>query len=163
MHWNRITIAGGLLGALMLAGILIVYNWGATPRLQGKITAVRTLGMEQNSSVAILNFSAENISNYEVKIDYRLVEVIDELGDLYEGRIISVFDIQQLFKYFPDLGGMLDEPLVSNKTLVPGESLSGLVAARFEIPKHQLDARRELVFQTMDLEGRKTRLRLRTP
>ncbi len=160
MNWNRYTLGGGLLGGLIVAGAFIAYNWGATPRLSGEITQVRTLGMDDSSSVAIVNIEATNNSNYELSINYRQVDVIDSEGSLLEGRILSVFDIQQLFKYYPALGGMGDEPLVDDRQLASGESVRGLVAARFEIPKHELDLHKELIFRTMDNRRRPTELHL---
>lgn len=160
MHWNRNILVGGSLGGLIVTGAFIAYNWGATPRLSGEITEVRTLGMDASSSVAIVNIKATNTSNYELSIDYREVAVIDSEGSLLVGRTLSVFDIQQLFKYYPALGGMRDEPLVDSRQLASGETVRGLVAARFEIPKHELDMRKELIFRTADGRQRKTELRL---
>ena len=160
MQWNRTTAGGGLLGALLVAGAIIGYNWGATPRLEGRITEVRTLGMDAQSSVAIVNFEATNKSNYDLGINYREIEVVDEAGNVRQGRILSVFDVEQLFKYYPALGGMKDEPLLDDRYIAPGEVFRGLTAARFEIPKHKLDARRELVFRTVDTKSRKTEIRL---
>ncbi len=160
MHWNRTILGGGLLGGVVVAGLIIVYNWGATPRLEGEITGVRTLGMDGSSSVAIVNFAASNSSNYELWINRRELAIIGQGGHQFEGRILSVFDIQQLFKYFPALGGMRDEPLIDNRHLAPGEAVRGLVAARFEVPKHELDIRQEIVFRTVDNKNRKTALRL---
>ncbi len=158
MHWNSTILGGGLIGGLIVAGGIIVYNWGATPRLDGEITGVRTLGMDASSSVAIVNFEASNASNYELSINRRELVIVDLSGNVQEGRILSVFDIQQLFKYFPALGGMRDEPLVDDRHLAPGELVRGLVAARFEIPKHELDSRQELILHTVDSKNRKTAL-----
>ena len=160
MHWNRTILVGGLLGALLVALLIVAYNWRATPRLEGQITEVRTLGMDDSSSVAIVNFQASNSSTYELSINRREMGIVDQSGNPREGRVLSVFDVQQLFQYFPALGGMRDEPLVDNTHLAPGESVRGLVAARFEIPKHELDARREIVLRTLDNKHRRTALRL---
>ncbi|MDE0108698.1 MAG: hypothetical protein OXJ37_15755 [Bryobacterales bacterium] len=160
MQWTRTTAGGGLLGALLVAGAIIAYNWGATPRLDGRITEVRTLGMDANSSVAIVNFEATNTSNYDVAINYREIEVVDRAGNIMQGRILSVFDVEQLFNYYPALGGMKDEPLLDERYVAPGEFFRGLTAARFEIPKHELDVRQELVFRTVDTKSRKTEIRL---
>ncbi len=159
MHWSRTILVGGLGGAVLVAGLIVLYNWGATPRLSGEITEVRTLGMDKASSVAIVNFEASNTSNYELSISRREMAVVDSSGNLLEGRILSVFDVQSLFKYFPALGGMKDEPLLDRSFLDPGETIRGLVAARFEIPKHELDSRRELVVRTVDVKHRKTEIR----
>lgn len=162
MNWNRITVAGGLLGALIVAGAIIAYNWSATPRLDGEITEVRTLGMDDTSSVAIINFEASNASTYEHSIAQREMAVVDQDGNLFEGRILSVFDLQQLFTYFPALGGMKDEPLVDKQYLAPGQSIRGLAAARFEIPKHELDVRREIIFRTLDVKKRRAEIRMKS-
>ena len=86
VHWNRTIAGGGLLGALIVAGAIVLYNWGATPRLTGEITDVRTLGMDADSSVAIINFEATNSSNYELSINRREMAIIDSEGSLVEGR-----------------------------------------------------------------------------
>ena len=118
------------------------------------------MGMDANSSVAIVNFEATNTSNYDIAINYREIEIVDEAGDIRQGRILSVFDVEQLFKYYPALGGMKDEPLLDERYIAPGEFFRGLTAARFEIPKHKLDVRQELVFRTVDTKSRKTEIRL---
>ena len=162
MPWNRTKVAGGLLGALVVAGAIIYYNWDATPRLSGDVTQVRTLGMDGESSVAIINFVATNTSNYEISVRSREMEILDAEGNVRQGKILSVYDTQQLFKYFPALGGMGDEPLTDNRVLAPGASLRGLAAARFEIPKHKLDERQEIVLRTLDVKHRPTALRMVT-
>ena len=159
MRWNRTKVVGGLLGAVVVAGAIIYYNWDATPRLSGDVTQVRTLGMDAESSVAIINFIAVNTSNYEISVRSREMEILDAEGNLRQGKILSVFDTQRLFKFFPALGGMGDEPLIDNHRLAPGESVRGLAAARFEIPKHELDERQEIVFRTLDVKHRPTVLR----
>ena len=159
MNWNRTILVGGLVGAVLVAGAIIVYNWGATPRLDGEITEIRTLAMDAKSSVAIVNFEATNASNYDIFVRQREMAVVDANGILREGRILSVFDIQQLFQYFPALGGMKDEPLTDSRQLAPGEVMRGLAAARFEIPKHELDVRQEIIFRTLDVKHRPTEIR----
>ena len=159
MEINKPKVVGGLFGAVIVAGAIIIYNSGATPALSGEITEVRTLGMDQSSSVAIINVEAVNSSNYDVSIGRRQMEVVDSKGNRLHGSIISVFDIQQLFKYYPALGGMKDEPMTDQQELAPGESIRGLIVARFEIPKHELDMRRELIFHTVDHRQRKTTIR----
>lgn len=159
MNLKQPKVLGGLLGATIVAGGIILYNSGATPALNGKITAVRTLGMDKTGSVAIINIEAVNSSNYDVSIGRREMQIVDSNNNLLNGKIISVFDIQQLFQYYPALGGMKDEPLVDRQDIPPGEAVRGLIAARFEIPKHELDMRKELIFHTVDFRDRKTTLR----
>lgn len=144
----------GLLGALLVAGGIIFYNRGATPTLSGEITEVRTLAMDEASSVAIANFSGSNTSNRLVIIHQRQLEITDKNGLVHTGHPVQVADVRSLFEYFPILGGMKDEPLRPRTELEPGRELRGLVAARFDIPKHELDSRQSLVLRVYDARKR---------
>ena len=110
----KVVIIGGLLGALLLAGGLMFYNRDAVPRLDGKITQVRTLGMDQNSSVAIVNFDAVNGSDNLLIIGRRDLLVVDKYGREHDGSNISVTDLEYLFKLYPALGGLGFEPVFSS-------------------------------------------------
>lgn len=148
----------GLLGAALVAGAIYFYNEGATPTLTGEITEVRTLAMDEVSSVAVVNFAAVNTSDRIVFIHQREVTVTGENGATYTGMPVQVADIQNLFEYFPILGGMKDEPLLPRTEIEPGGELHGLVAARFNLPKHELDARTSLVVKFYNELGRSTEL-----
>ncbi len=151
MTWSRMMVRMGPGVAIVgVAALVFYYLVGTTYRLDGAITEVRTLGMDTGSSVAIVNFSATNASKYEISVGRREIAIVDADGSIREGRILSVFDIQQIFKYFPALGGMKDEPLTDDRQVARGETFRGLSAARFEIPKHELDACREIIFRTGD-------------
>jgi hypothetical protein len=148
----------GLLGAALVAGAIYFYNEGATPTLAGEITEVRTLAMDEASSVAIVNFAGTNTSNRIIIIHQREVTMTDESGALHVGLPVQVVDIQSLFEYFPSLGGMKDAPLLPRTEVEPGAELRGLVAARFDLPKHELDARKSLVVKFYNEQGRSTEL-----
>ena len=71
---------------------------------------------------------------------------------------MQVSDIQNLFQYFPILGGMKDAPLLPRTEIEPGTELRGLVVARFNLPKHELDARKSLVLKFYNDQKRYTEL-----
>lgn len=148
----------GLLGALLVAGAIYFYNEGATPELDGEITEVRTLAMDEASSVAVVNFSGTNTSDRIVFIHQRELTITGENGATHIGSPVQVTDVQNLFQYFPILGGMKDAPLLPRTEVEPGAELRGLVAARFELPKHELDARKSLVLKFYNDQKRSTEL-----
>ncbi len=148
----------GLLGAALVAGAIYFYNEGATPTLAGEVTEVRTLAMDEISSVAVVNFKGLNTSERSVFIHQREVTVFDESGAAHVGLPVHVSDLQSLFQYFPILGGMKDAPLLPRTEIEPGTELRGLVAARFDLPKHALDARTSLVVKFYNEAGRSTEL-----
>ena len=148
----------GFLGALLVAGAIYFYNEGATPTLAGEITEVRTLAMDEASSVAVVNFSGTNTSDRIVFIHKRELTITDENGATNIGLPVQVSDVQNLFQYFPILGGMKDAPLLPRTEIEPGAELRGLVVGRFAMPKHELDARKSLVVKFYSDQNRSTEL-----
>ncbi len=153
-------ILAGLLGAGLLVAALYWIARGKTARVEGSITEVRTLGMDQNSSVAIVDFEFTNRSEALVMIADRDLIVVDQHDSAHESYTLKTADLRQLFRYFPALGEIKHEPLVHRTKIPSGESLRGMVGARFEIPKHELDLRREIVFRVADVDGAVSELSL---
>jgi hypothetical protein len=158
MKWYQFVLAG-LIGAVALAGIGFLVSRGSAARLEGHITNIRTLGMDENSSVAIVDFEAMNPSQILLIVGDRDIVVTDEQGIVRESSTISAADLKSLFQYFPALGSLDNEPLTMRVRVEPGTVLRGVVAARFEIPKHTLDARRDLVLKVQDADGGVSELR----
>ena len=146
-------ILAGLGGALALAALFYFLAYDQAARIDGTITNVRTLAMDEYASVAIVDFEGANSSDILFVVEDREIIVVDENGIRYEGSTIGAFDLEQLFKYFTALGEMKNEPLVRSTKLAPGDTIQGVVAARFEISKDQIDARRELILRISDADG----------
>lgn len=146
----------GLLGAALVAGAILFYNKDATPTLSGEITEVRTLAMDEGSSVAIVNFTGTNASNRLMIIHQRELAITDQDGIVHTGLPIQISDVRNLFQYFPILGEMKDEPLPPRTELESGKELRGMVAARFNLPKNTLDSRQALVLRVYDAAKKMT-------
>lgn len=144
--------------------VVLFYLAGASQmaRLSGTITKVRTLGVEPKAAVAIVDFRATNNSEVLFMSGERRVTVIGRHGIKYDGRISSAFDLSQLFKYFPALGAMTHEPYIKGIKLKPGQSIVGMLAARFEMSKTDLDMRREIILDLYDSDGSLTELKMAT-
>ncbi len=152
-------VLAGLVGACVLVwGALRISDW-KTAQIEGTITNVRTLGMDQQSSVAIVDVTAVNPSDIQMMIGERSITVLDPKGIRVQGMIISAPDLKGLFQYFPGLGGIDNEPLLNRVRIQPGESVFAMVAARFEIPKHELDLRQELILRLADVDGSVSEIR----
>ena len=156
-HYFALT---GLCGALLMTGLIYFAGQSRMAVLDGEITEVRTLGVERTASVAIVDFRATNESDVLFQAGDRRVVVVGEHGGRYDGRLSSSFDLKQLFKYFPALGTMSHEPYIEGIKLEPGQSVAGMLAARFAMSKEDLDMRRELILQIYDADGSLTELRL---
>lgn len=145
-------IASGLAGAALVVCVVVWVGWNRTPRIQGRILEVRTLGTDENSSVAIVDFEATNTSGILMQVGHRRLAAVTAGGIRYSGTTMSVFDLRQLFKYFPALGRINNEPLIDRTRIAPGDSVKGMIAARFEMPKHELDLRREIIVEIEDID-----------
>ena len=150
----------GLSGVAVIIALLYFAGENRIAKLHGEITSVRSLGVEKRAAVAIVDFRAANLSDVLFVAGDRKVGVIDKHGEWHEGIISSSFDLKQLFKYFPALGVMSHEPYVEGIRLKPGQSVAGMLAARFAMSKTELDMHREVVLQIYDIDGSLTEFNL---
>ncbi|MEZ5360878.1 MAG: hypothetical protein R2748_00705 [Bryobacterales bacterium] len=146
-----------LVGAVAVGALY--FTSGPKPRLEGEITEVRTLTVEPEASVALVNFKAENITRNNFVANGRQLEIIDSAGQTHRGTTVNTVDLKDLFQYFPELGGMKDEPFGAQSEIPSGETVRGLIAARFEVSKEALDNRQALLIRVTDGAGRETVLR----
>jgi hypothetical protein len=138
--------------ALLVAGILLKQR-GSTARLAGAITNVRTLGVEENASVAFVDFRFTNDSKLLFIVQQTGMTVTDSIGNVREGRILSASDTNQLFDLFPALGTKTADPLIMKIRVGSGQSKTAMLAARFEMSKAELDARKKITVLVHEVDG----------
>jgi hypothetical protein len=157
MNLDRLKI---ILIAVGVAGAVALFlTRGPQQRLEGEFTEVRLLKVEETATVALVNFAAENVTNRPFVANDRNLELINADGRAVAGMLVSGPDLYDLFKYFPDLGGMKDEPFLAKRRIESGESFRGLIAARFEVPESLMQQRQGLVLRLVDGAGRPTEIR----
>ena len=146
----------------VLAGIVVVgaavawlvyHQRGAHLELKGSILKVRTLAMDDNSSVAIVDFRFVNVADYRWVVRTVDVSLIDARGDTVLGSTVSDVDAAHLFEYFPLLGQKYNDSLLPRARLEPHQNLDRMIAAKFEIPEAQLQARKSLRIRVEDVDG----------
>lgn len=147
-----IAVGAAAVGYLFFAG-------DSQQRLDGAITLVRTLGVEENASVAFVNFEVRNPTNRPFTAYDRRLELVTEDERRIVGKIVQGPDLTDLFEYFPDLGAMRDEPFLHEGTIEAGETRRGLLAARFEVPEDSLRQRTTLVLKLTDGAARTSEIR----
>ena len=145
------------IGAVALGALF--FTSGPQNRLEGQITEVRTLSVEPEAAVALVNFRAANITPNNFVAYERELEIVDAQGQTHRGTTVNMVDVKDLFQYFPELGGMKDEPFGAKTEIPAGEEIRGLVAARFEVSKEALDNRQAILIRVTDGVGRVTVLR----
>jgi len=153
---QKLAIALIALGAVALGALYLTR--GPQARLAAEITQVRTLAVSEDASVAFVNFRVENVTPHPFVAYDRRLEVIDAQGDRRLGKIVQGYDLKDLFEYFPEIGGMKDEPLLHEGRIESGETRGALIAARFEIPQDSLDGRKQMRLRLVDGANRPTEI-----
>ncbi|MBI3667945.1 MAG: hypothetical protein HY236_17230 [Acidobacteria bacterium] len=143
----------GLAAAAGIVGLIVLKQRGATPDLVGQITAVRTLGMDASSSVAIVDFQFTNESRFPFIVKSCEMSVVDLKGETQTGQVAAAGDANQLFDLFPALGLRTGEPLIIKTRIAPHGSRKAMLTARFEIPKAELDARQKIILTITEVDG----------
>jgi len=135
-----------------IAGVLYMQR-GAHIQLQGSILKVRTMALDENSSLAVVDFRFANPANYPFVVRSCTVIVEDPKGNQTEGTSVTELDARRLFDYYPVLGKKYNDSLVMKDKIPPHESQDRMIAARFEIPESQLQARKGLLVRVEDVDG----------
>ena len=139
---------------VVIAVVWIFYmQRGAHIEPAGKILKVRTLALDEGSSIAVIDFRVVNTSDYMVIVSEVEVTLEHPNGTASDGTVVSETDARRLFQYYPVLGQKYNDSLIIRDRIKPHETLDRMIAARFEIPVAQLDARKRLKLRVVDVDG----------
>jgi len=142
------------LGIILVAIAAVFYmQRGAHIQLQGSILKVRTMALDENSSLAVVDFRFANPADYPFVVHSCTVIVEDAKGNQTEGTSVTELDARRLFDYYPVLGKKYNDTLVMKDKIPAHESQDRMIAARFEIPESLLQARKGLLVRVEDVDG----------
>src|SRR5713226_2882203 len=99
-----ISLGLGVVAVTVFVALIVFVQRGASPRLEGQITAVRTLGMDESSSVAIVDFHVTNTSQHRMVIGSIEMSVVDSKGEAKQGQVIAASDLHRIFEILPAKG-----------------------------------------------------------
>jgi len=138
--------------ALLVAGVFYIQR-GAHLELEGTVLKVRTVPVEDGSSIAIIDFRFVNTADYRFIV--RRVDVLleDKQGQVMEGSTISDSDAARVFQAFPSLGQKFNESLLIRTRIEPHQSMDRMISARFEFSEQQLLGRKGLRVRVEDVDG----------
>ena len=139
--------------AIAVAGVLYMQR-GAQVELQGKVLKVRTVPLDENSSLAVLDFRLANNSDYKFMVRGVTVVMINADGAEMEGVTVSETDAKRVFAGIPTLGQKYNDTLIMNDKIPPHSSWDRMVAARFDVPEDKLAARKRLVIRVEEVDGK---------
>jgi acyl-CoA thioesterase FadM len=139
--------------ALAVGGIFFMQR-GDRMELPGKILKVRTAPLDDDSSIAVIDFRITNPSNILFEVRTVTVEMDDNQGRSYLGQPVSEVDAIRLFEGLPVLGQKFNPTLIMRERLGSHRSADRMIAARFQAPMALLDRRKRFVVRIEEVDGK---------
>jgi len=157
---NNFVIAFGIGLACIAAAVFGIFfiQRGAHMELPGKVLKVRTAPLDENSSVAVLDFRATNPSDVLFVVRTVTVEMEDKDGNKYLGQVAADTDAKKLFDAIPLLGEKYNDTLLMRDKIAAHTTQDRMVAARFEAPIDRLEARKRFVIRVEEVDGKEFEL-----
>jgi hypothetical protein len=139
--------------AIVVAGILYMQR-GAHIGLTGNVVKVRVAPLDENSTVAAIDFRFTNPGN--VPFWVRTVSLVMENkdGNQFEGKVVSEPDAKRLFEAMPLLGQKFSDTLVLRDKIPGHTSQDRMVAARFEAPEALIEGRKRFLVRIEEVDGK---------
>jgi len=139
--------------AIAVAGIFYMQR-GSRIELPGKILKVRTAALDDQSSIAVIDFRISNPSNilFEVRTVTAQMEGSD--GSISEGQVTSDSDAARVMQVLPVLGEKYNKTLMVKERIGAHGSADRMAAVRFEVPLEKLEARRRLTVRIEEVDGK---------
>lgn len=152
MNRYLIPVIGLAIVAAIVGGGLYL-NRGSHVVLRGQIQKVRIHAVDDNSSVAILDFRFVNPADYPLVV--RTVELTMEKpeGEPVEGIVVADMDARRLLEAIPEMGPKYNDSLKLRDRIEPKGSDDRMIAARFEIPVTELEKRKRFRIRVLDVDG----------
>jgi hypothetical protein len=139
--------------ALGVGGIFLMQR-GDRIELPGKILKVRTAPLDENSSIAVIDFRIANPSDILFEVRTVTVEMEDNQGKSYLGESVSEMDAKRLFEALPVLGPKFNQTLLMRDRIGSHGSADRMIAARFKTPMALLDARKRFLVRIEEVDGK---------
>jgi hypothetical protein len=159
-----IAFAVGLACIAIAVGGIFYMQRGDKIDLPGKILKVRTAVLDDGksdrgpdhpaTSVAVIDFRVTNPSDVIFEVRTVTVHMIDNTGKTFEGQITSDSDAAAMMQALPVLGEKFNKTLMVRERIGAHGAQDRMVAARFEVPLEQLDARKNLVVRIEEVDGK---------
>ena len=139
--------------ALAVGGIFLMQR-GDRIELPGKILKVRTAPLDEESSIAVIDFRITNPSDIIFEVRTVTVEMEDNQGKSTVGQSVSEMDAKRLFEALPVLGATFTPPLLLRERLGSHGSADRMIAARFQAPMATLDGRKRFIVKIEEVDGK---------
>ena len=126
-----VTFGVGLVVILIAVAFVLFMQRGAHVELKGGILKVRTMGADENSSLAVVDFRFVNPSDYPFVV--RSVDVTATIaGQEVTSTPVSEVDAKKIFEYYPILGQKYNTSLLTRDKIPGRKSEDRMIVARLK-------------------------------
>ncbi|HWC99727.1 MAG TPA: hypothetical protein VG456_23365 [Candidatus Sulfopaludibacter sp.] len=139
--------------AIAIGGIFYMQR-GAHIDAHGKFLKVRTAPLDDNDSLAVIDFRIENPADYGFKVRSVTVVMEDAAGNPVEGQTASDSAAKQAIEGIPSLGQKFNDSLIMNDMVPPKGTWDRMIAASFNLPEAKLQARKRFVLKIEEVDGK---------
>jgi hypothetical protein len=126
---------------------------GAHVELRGSVLKVRTASLDENSSVAVIDFRFVNPADVPFVVRKVDVTMVNKDGSTTEGLPVSEVDAKSLFQYYPLLGQKFNDSLLMRDKIPGRKAEDRMIAARFDLPAEKLEERKTFRIRIEDVDG----------
>jgi len=138
--------------AIAVWGIVRIERGGHV-ELTGTILKVRTAPLDEQSAAAVIDFRVTNPADYPFQVRGVTVVLENQSGAQTEGSTVSEVDARQLMAGVPLLGDKYNPSLMVRERVPAHTTLDRMIAARFEVPDSQLQARKRFLVRIEEVDG----------
>ena len=146
----------GIAIVVIAVAVVLQAQKGAHIELTGKILKVRTAPIDENSSVAAVDFRVTDPANYPFMVKSITLSIVDASGKQIDGETISEPDAVRIFAGIPLLGPKYNTSLIIGERIPPHQTIDRMSSARFEAPDSVLESRKNLILKIEEVDGRAT-------
>ena len=148
-----ITFGIGIVVVAIAVTVIVYMQRGGHVELPGKVLKVRTAPLDEQSAAAVIDFRVTNPSDYPFQVRGVTVVLENQNGAQTEGSTVSETDARQLMAGVPLLGDKYNPSLMVRVRVPAHTTLDRMIAARFEVPDSQLQARKRFLVRIEEVDG----------
>jgi hypothetical protein len=148
-----ITFGIGIAVVAIAVSIIVYVQRGGHTELPGSILKVRTAPLDDQSSAVAIDFRVTNPSDHTFQVREVTVILESKNGAQTEGSTASEIDAQRLMAGVPLLGDKYNPSLMVREHVPKHTTLDRMIAARFEVPDSQLQARKRFLVRIEEVDG----------
>ena len=143
----------GIVAVAIAVFVVVTSNKGSHLELQGKILKIRSGALNDENSIAVLDFRLENPSNIPFVVRDVQVTLEKSDGTSADGVNVSKGDLPRLFQYNRFLGDRYNDALSIKDTIPPHGTVDRMVATRFEVNHRDLESAKAVHLHIEDVDG----------